>query len=210
MAQAKPIDFAAMLPGAEFSETHSRSIERPIERVWNVFLGLPANEIRLLRPLFELRGLPARLVGKQPPAPVGDRPALELFAEEGFIILHEDESPTDGRATLVLGAAGKFWSPAHNKPRRFTSADEFFSFDEPGWAKTIARFEAWEVDGRTILQTETLVAGNDRASARKFAPYWAIIRGPSGLLRRSWLAAVERGAKNAKNPRTEGREVLAS
>lgn len=44
------------------------------------------------------------------------------------------------------------------------------------------------------FETITRVNGTDQASSRKFAPYWAIIRGPSGLIRRSWLAAIDRRA----------------
>lgn len=44
------------------------------------------------------------------------------------------------------------------------------------------------------LITETRVEGTDKASNAKFAPYWALIRLPSGLIRRCWLAAIERRA----------------
>jgi len=49
-------------------------------------------------------------------------------------------------------------------------------------------------DGTTRIETETLVAGTDQASTRRFRPYWALIRLPSGLIRRSWLAAIDRRA----------------
>lgn len=109
-------------------------------------------------------------------------------------MLREDREVTDGRAILIFGAAGKFWSPSHNGLSAFSSPQEFNDFNEPGNAKTVARFEVFAVDGATRIETETLVAGTDAASTKKFALYWAIIRGPSGLLRRSWLAAVDRRA----------------
>lgn len=34
----------------------------------------------------------------------------------------------------------------------------------------------------------------DDAARRAFALYWLLIRGPSGLIRRSWLAAIDRRA----------------
>ena len=43
-------------------------------------------------------------------------------------------------------------------------------------------------DHHTELLAETRVWGTDRASTFKFAPYWALIR-------RSWLAAIERRAR---------------
>lgn len=45
---------------------------------------------------------------------------------------------------------------------------------------------------RELHRRETVVVGTDRASTRRFAPYWAFIRLPSGLIRRSWLAAIDR------------------
>ncbi len=77
----------------------------------------------------------------------------------------------------------------------FPDGDAFVEFDEPGNAKTVARLDAVDLgDGTTRIETETLVAGTDLASTRKFRPYWALIRLPSGLIRRSWLAAIERRA----------------
>ena len=71
---------------------------------------------------------------------------------------------------------------------------DLIAFDEPGNAKTVARFDVFADGDKTRVETETLVAGTDLASERKFRPYWMLIRGPSGLLRRSWLAGIERRA----------------
>ncbi len=188
------IPFDEMLPGAKFSELHDRVVDLPIEEVWPAALTVTGAEVRTLAPLFALRGLPAVLRGKQPPHPVGDGPLLDLFVSEGFILLQRDEEPVDGRATIIFGAAGKFWSPTANHPDNFDSPEEFLAFDEPGFAKTVARVEAFAEGDRTRLETETLVAGTDTRSDAKFAPYWAIIRGPSGLIRRSWLAGIDRRA----------------
>jgi len=189
------LDFAAVMPNPPHSELHTRVIEAPIDRVWQSLLELPADEIRLLKPLFALRGLPATVLGRRAPQPIGADPVLDLFAKEGFVMLRKDAEPSDGHAIMIFGAAGKFWSPAHNGPVQFESAADFVEFDQPGNAITFARFEAWQVGGRTRLETETVVDVTDPASRRKFASYWAVIRAPSGLLRRSWLAAVDRRAR---------------
>lgn len=187
-------EFDNTLPAAPFRELHSRTIAAPIADVWSSFLELPADHIRLLSPMFALRSLPARLKRGRAVAPGGSRPALELFADEGFVTLRRDEVPSDGHAILIFGAAGKFWAPAHNGPIHFDSPDAFLDFDEPGNAKTVARFEAWSDGEQTRFETETVVDVTDPASRRKFAAYWTVIRGPSGLLRRSWLAAIDRDA----------------
>ena len=192
-----PLDFDSLLPSAPFREVHARSIDAPIDDVWQAFLEVRGSEIRLLQPLFLLRALPARLSSKRGPitSDADDQTALASFQNEGFVTLRQDPGPIDGCATFIFGAAGRFWSPAHNPPIRFTSGQQFIDFDAPGNAKTVARFTAIS-DGptRTRLETETVVDVTDPASKKKFAVYWAIIRGPSGLLRRSWLAAVDRRA----------------
>ena len=94
-----------------------------------------------------------------------------------------------------MGGAGRFWSVRNDSSITFPDGDAFVEFDEPGYAKTVARLDAVDLgDGTTRIETETLVAGTDLASTRRFRPYWALIRLPSGLIRRSWLAAIERRA----------------
>lgn len=193
--------FDQLLPGAKFHELHSRTVTLPIERVWPAALSVTGAEVRTMAPLFALRGLPAMLRGKRPPHPVGDAPLLDLFADEGFVMLRRDAEPVDGNATLIFGAVGKFWSPTANHPKVFDTAAEFVDFDEPGFAKTVARVEAFAEGENTRLETETLVAGTDRKSDGKFAPYWAIIRGPSGIIRRSWLAGIDRRAHRSPKSR---------
>ena len=45
------------------------------------------------------------------------------------------------------------------------------------------------------LETETRVFLTDRASRRRFAAYWLVIRPFSGLVRRRWLQAARRRAE---------------
>ncbi len=183
------------LPDARFNELHHRTVDLPIDQVWPAATEVTANEVRTLSPLMAIRGLPAVLRRRRPPMPLGDRPLIDLFVEEGFVLLRCDAEPVDGRAVLLFGAAGVFWSVAHNQPVLFDSPEEFLAFAEPGYAKTVCRVEAIAQGSKTKLETETWVAGTDQASDKKFAPYWMIIRGPSGLIRRSWLAAIDRRSK---------------
>lgn len=189
---------ADTISNAPFSELHHRTVDAPIAEVWPHCLQVTAREVRAIGPLFALRGLPAMVMGKRPPTVAGSPAVLDLFAREGFVVLRRDAAPADGRAVVIFGAAGKFWSLAHNAPKRFEGAQAFLDFDEPAFAKTTARLEAIDLgNGTTRVETETLVVGTDKASTRKFAPYWAVIRLPSGLIRRSWLAAIDRRTRKA-------------
>lgn len=148
-----------------------------------------------------LRGLPQLIRGRKALSLAGPRPLLEVFASVGFVVLRQDEHPVDGRAIAILGAIGKFWRPAHNAPLILDGPQAFLDFDEPGYAKTAVRLEALVEGDRTRIETETLVIGTDRAANRKFAPYWALIRLPSGLIRRDWLAAIDRHAQRGTRVR---------
>ena len=195
-ARTTGLELDRLLPRAPFRELHRRVVPAPIDEVWPHCLAVTAEEVRTLGPLLALRGLPARLGGRRAPRAADPLPLLEVFAREGFVLLRRDAEPVDGRAVVVFGAAGRFWSITGNAPVPFPGPSgpaDFVAYDEPGRAKTAARLEAIDRgDGTTTIETETVVAGTDPASTRRFAPYWAVIRLPSGLIRRSWLAAIDR------------------
>ncbi|MFK8024549.1 MAG: hypothetical protein AB8G26_11370 [Ilumatobacter sp.] len=179
---------------APFSESHRRRIGASLADVSPAMWTVAPDEIRAFTPLIALRGLPSRLLGR---SGVADRPTstgslLELFESEGFVRLREfDESD---RCGVEYGAAGQFWRPAGNRPVHFDSPDAFADFDAPGHAKIWFDLVACRRGDAVHVTTTTLVSCTDRPAARRFAPYWAIIRVPSGLIRRSWLAAIDRRA----------------
>lgn len=178
---------------APFRELHTRTIDRPIDEVWPACLSVTARQVRALGPLMTVRSLPSRLGQRKHVNVASPLPLLDVFIDEGFTLLRRDEVSSGGRAVVLFGAIGKFWSPTGNGPVPVAGPQDLIDFDEPGYAKTTARLEAIDLgNGSTRVETETWVTGTDAASTKKFAPYWALIRLPSGLIRRSWLAAIER------------------
>lgn len=187
-----------VLSSHPFTELHQRTIRAPIGQVWPECLAVTGREIRLLGPLMALRTFPHMIRHGRAITAAAPKPLLDVFASEGFVVLRRDPEPVAGRAAVIFGAVGRFWSLSENAPLPFDSPQALIDFDEPDYAKTVARLEAIDLgDGTTRIETETWVAGTDSPSSRKFAPYWAIIRGPSGLIRRSWLAAIERRVKRS-------------
>lgn len=181
------------LADAAFTEHHARIVDRPLADVWPECLAVTGHEVRTLGPLIALRTLPKRLRNRGTRSSTAPTPLLELFTAGGFVLLRRDEHPREGRALAIVGAAGVFWSLSENSPIAFDGARAFLDFDAPGFAKTVASIEATDLgDGTTRIETETRVVGTDPTATRKFRPYWAFIRLPSGLIRRSWLAAIAR------------------
>lgn len=196
MDKNNPLTPNDIMPNPSFSERHTRKVTVPIETVWTAATELRGSEIRLLAPLLNLRELPSKLNRKSASLNLADQTKtfIEEFAAQGAIVLRQDTQPINGKATLLFGAAGKFWKPVGNKPIHFDNPEEFCSFDTPDYARFIASIEAVEKDDHVELITETRIQGNDKRSNMLFAFYWALIRLPSGLIRRSWLAAIERRA----------------
>ncbi|MDH3680988.1 MAG: hypothetical protein OEV40_13690 [Acidimicrobiia bacterium] len=192
------VDIDDVIAAPTFSERHARRIDLPIERVWPAALAVKGSEIRTLGPLSSLRGLPAKLLGRHEEREGPEPTLLDGFAGGGFVVLRRDAEPVDGRALVVMGAVGRFWHPIGNQPLRLDSGADLLSFDEPGYACAVATIEAVDRGDHTELITETRVRGTDRSATLRFAPYWALIRYPSGLIRRSWLAAIERRARRPR------------
>ena len=185
--------FDELLPTNTFTELHARVVDAPIDTVWPQCLAVTDADVRLLGPLMALRGLPSKLTRRRRPSTSPPRPLIDGFVSAGFVVLGRDPFPADGHASIVFGAAGRFWSAAGNAPIAFDDADQFLAFDRPGYAKTVARLDAIDLgNGATRIETETIVTGTDPASTRRFGWYWRLIRLPSGAIRRSWLAAIER------------------
>jgi hypothetical protein len=122
---------------------------------------------------------------------VADRPILDGMASIGFTIVARTSDE------LVLAALGRPWRVGGGRAPRLTEQPDpagfLVDFDTPGWAKMVANFRA--ADGE--LTTETRVLLTDDRSRRAFGRYWLLIRPYSGLIRRHWLAGIDRRAGGA-------------
>jgi hypothetical protein len=169
-----------VLPEWQHRERHEIEVDAPPERVWAALHEASAAEMPLLRRLFRLRGLPA-----------GGGPLLGQMQAIGFRLVAEEP----GRE-LVLAAAGRPW----RLRERLRPLD-----DAPPDAALMA-FD-FRLTGRT-LSTETRVALADPRSRRSFRRYWLLVRPFSGLVRRSWLAAI--GRRALSNADTQGSDPTMS
>ena len=150
-----------------------------------------------------VRDLPTRLRRTGPATPDGDRAdaggttMLAELAAQGFLPVRVDPAPTGGRALALVCGAGRFWSLTDDAAVPLATAEDFLTVDRPGVVRVATSLEVVQHADHTELVTETRIAGTDAAADRTFRRYWAVIRGPSGLIRRSWLAAIERHARSA-------------
>ena len=179
-----------LLPRYHFSEHHERHIAATPAQVWRALHEVTAADIRFFRTLTTIRrfGRPGPEDILNAPA---DRPILDVALSTTFVRLASDTN-----RELVLGTTVTA-PPGAVVPR---TPDEFRALSAPGFAIAAMNFriEA-QPDGASLLTTDTRVFAPDAVTRRRFARYWSLIYPGSALIRRQWLAAVEKRA--GVNPR---------
>jgi hypothetical protein len=179
-----------VLPRFDASERHDIVVAAPPEVVFEAIKDVTVRDVRLMTPLMAVRGLP-RLVKRRRRLRRlrSSPPVLRRLLEVGFVQLGERPG-----AEIVVGAVGRFWRPAGNRPISVPTREEFLSFAEPGYAKAAMAFLVRPEGDRSRVVTETRIVGTSPDATRAFLRYWRVIRPGSGAIRRSWLAAIRRRA----------------
>jgi hypothetical protein len=110
-----------------------------------------------------------------------------------FVVLHRDDRE------LVSGLAGAVWK-LRPGGARLTDAAQWHRWDEPGTVKAAATFRAEPVPerGRCLLVTETQVEAIDDEARRRFRAYWLVVEPFSRLIRRCWLSAIAKRARESQ------------
>jgi hypothetical protein len=183
-----------LIPRYEFGGVHRVRSSAPPDRALEALRQVTPGEMPLVRLLFAVRSLPARLAGKRG-LPADS--AVALYEQLARMLVPLAEDP--GRE-VVVGGIGQMWRLAGGDSPAFRDTNGFVGFEEPGYAKVATNFSALPLDGSTELRTETRVLTTDLASRRAFGRYWRIIRPWSGLIRRSWLRAARRRAERDDAP----------
>lgn len=176
-----------VMPSYDRGELHRRQTTTAPADLWRAIHDLRADELPLMRALMSVRTLGRRVDD-------ANRTVLQGFQRMGFRRLAEERE----RELVVVGI-GQFWKPSGGL-REVTDKDQFLSFAEPGYAKVAFNFRI--DDGE--LSTETRIAGTDPRARRLFGLYWTLIRPGSGLIRREWLRALDRRARESAAGRTDG------
>ncbi|WP_340537087.1 hypothetical protein [Nocardioides sp. GXZ039] len=174
------------LPRAEFSESHTRLIQAPPERVWEALWETNWSDLGPTRLFMAVRGLGLR---------------RDARAMRGGVLAH-------GPVRLVRAepphyAAGvrvaRPWQPRPTPGPDLESLDDLRDYSEPGWLKFGMDF--WLVptpEGDTLLTTRTLCEPTDAGAGRRFRPYWLVVRPFSGLIRRDLLRTLARRAMQTR------------
>ncbi|HWI70371.1 MAG TPA: hypothetical protein VNT55_00335 [Baekduia sp.] len=181
-----PLD--RVLPQFAHREVHAVDVTASPEIVWAAVHEVTGTELPVTRVLTAVRGLGTHGARK---------PVLERFIAGGFGLVL-DEPPR----AVALAAAGQPWRKRGGE--RVTlpvGGQEVSEFARPGFVLMALSFGLEPLGGtgggRTRLTTETRVQPTDAEAARKFRPYWWVIRAGSGVIRHELLRAVRRRAEAA-------------
>ena len=169
------------LPRYQFSERHRTRVRASPDEVIRAVVTLNRPPDRLNDILLALRTVPSRLLGREAPR-IGK-----------LIFTPLDQ---DANSETVAGLIGRFWQ-LDGGLVPIPDADAFARFAEPGTPKLVIAYRATPDPVGTLLTTETRVFCPDRYSLLRFAPYWMLIRIPSGLIRRRTLRAIKAAAEEA-------------
>jgi hypothetical protein len=133
------------------------------------------SESLIIRLLFALRGMPARMT------------SFKGLHDGRFIKLEQKENQE-----LIIGLIGQFWKPNGNL-QKFESED-FIPWYTPGYLKAIWNFELIQTNSSTQVITETRIMCLGDDALRNFRRYWFFIRPFSGLIRKEILRGMRKKA----------------
>lgn len=180
-----------LLPEYEFYERHQILVNATPDRVLEAIKQTTPAEMPLVRLLFAIRSLPARLRGKQGLPVEKTEPLYGQMLASGFSLLAEERD-----REVVVGVVGQMFKLRGESPN-IRGGREFVAFEVPGYAKAAMNFSVHPADGSTKLITETRVLTTNPDARRQFGRYWRVIQPGSAAIRRSWLLAAKRQAGRA-------------
>lgn len=156
-------------------------------RAWEIVRHGDLARSPLVRALFAVRALPARITGSEVEPTALAIDDIGGHDRRGFRILGEETG-----AEVVLGAIGKVWH-LDIPFVRVEDAAQFRAFREPDYAKV-----AWALrvlprgDDAARIEVEVRVDATDDASWKRFRRYFRFIGPGSHFIRRTLLAAYAR------------------
>jgi hypothetical protein len=186
--QAQQTELDKYVPVYQFAEFHSILVRAPRERVFKAIQEVSADEISLFRALTWIRRLGQsgqESILNAPP----HQPLLAVALRTGFMKLAEDQDREIVLGTLVV-------RPPQWRPNERPMPDDFKKLRAAGFAVAAINFRIQdEIDGFSLLTTETRAYATDASARRKFAAYWRVIYPGSALIRVMWLRAIKQRAE---------------
>jgi hypothetical protein len=163
----------------------------------------------VVRALFVLRELPARLIARLRRVPLApQRRSITIddlpVPETGMVRLAEDA----GHEFLV-GSVGRFWQADYG--HRLVTAQAFATFDEPGYVKLAMDLCVIpRADGCCTLRYEARTAATDETARHSFMRYWRLIRPGVGLVMGRAITLIRKQAERRQREQIRRDNAIAT
>jgi hypothetical protein len=188
-------------PIFDFTEVHRLRIRASAEITCRAIQETTLADISgIVRWLFFLRELPEKMVGRKVNSLQAIKPLLEEMYKNGFTRLAEKPGQELVFGTIVPDQIGRVWNKASSLGVEVMEAEKFILFDNPDYLRVVAnlRVDQSQEPGYVVVYTESRTRALSPRARKNFAPYWAVIRPFSGLIRRLWLRGIQRRAEAAQ------------
>jgi hypothetical protein len=169
-----------LLPSYDVSDSVATMVGAPPEAAWDALMDVDLVEVgkrkKVAGTLIGLRVLPELVMRllrgeKLPAAPsrMTLRDSAEIPAGDGGWVLLEERPGQE----LALGLVGRFWRPVIEY--RAVAPEDFTTFSEPGYAKTVYALAVRPIDeGHSLLSATMRTATTDEDARRWFRRYWTL------------------------------------
>ncbi len=183
--------FDAVAAGAQFRDRIAVVVHAPAPAIFRALFEVTLEEMRIAWWLGAVRYLPARLIGRAPPAHAR-RPFMETLIDGGTLLLRDDR-PTE----IVTGSAGQLHRIVDQAPLLFPDRAVFDTFGDPDHEKLFMSIRVAPAGrpGEQWLVLEHATRALSPAAERKFRRYWVVIRPMGAFVTRQLLKAVARLAE---------------
>ncbi len=161
-------------------------VAAPPDAAWQAARHFDGATIPWVRLLFDIRGLPARAVGRKPDEDRRIGVDQVIDAGKGFMVV--DERPGE---EVVVGAVGRFWHM--DIPFAEVAPRDFASFDEEGWGKVAWAIRVEPYGPGSLITFELRTTATDEKSWRRQRRYFRVIGPASQLIRAAVLSHLEAG-----------------
>jgi hypothetical protein len=174
------------LPGPRHSETMRIFVRATPEVAWQAVRHHNVSSIPWVNFLFRLRTIADIFKGDKPKFGDTHKGIIDEIAEhnEGFIILEENPGKN-----VVVGAIGKFWHL--NIPFESITADQFRTFDIPGWGKVAWAISVEPYSTGSTISFDLRTTATDKASWARLNRYYHVIGLFSRLIRHSLMEQLQ-------------------
>lgn len=187
-----------LMPDGDATLRVSTIADADAATTWRAARSVDLMRVRtpLTRAAFRVRDMMDRIGRARRGAAAAEPPPAQLTFDSGLPGWSRlGEQPGH---EFVFGAIGRFWTGeiTWHDP---VGAEDFATFDEPGWGRIAAGFSVRPYgEHRALLTYDVRTTTTDRDSRRRFLRYWRVVRPFVGHIMRATVSVIAEDAATGR------------